>query len=448
MDQRLDRCHPADRGGGYAGPRVESLVQEFVPEVACRRRSFFTEGDAPMKRIAMLCMGLALGAAQAAEAQLTMQMSNGWSFTFSGNVNAFLTYENFNDGTTAGVITPGAAGLDETRVRTGLLPAFAVFDAKGKEGNTDVSVHFGFAPQINCSTGTHDCFGAQIDMRQVFLTVGGTWGQILAGRELGLFQRQNILTDQTLFGVGGTGGGGGPGAPGSGGTTLGRIGFGYIYPQFKAQMTYSTPAGRPFQLSVGLFESAVNGPYVTTRLPRVEAEGVWSSGATKIWVGGTVQNNGTGGAADDKVTAYGGSGGVRFGSDRFSLTGSGYYGKGVGTTLMFNGGTCDATATLGCGGGGSDDLRNSYGFIGQLTFTPAASKLTVAGSYGSSFLEGSATEGDFKLENTLISGGVYLQATKSLKVVGEFNYALGKDDVAGTDDNSSIAPAFGLMLFF
>jgi hypothetical protein len=47
-------------------------------------------------------MGLALGAASAAEAQLTMQMSNGWSFTFAGNVNAFLTYENFNDGTTAG----------------------------------------------------------------------------------------------------------------------------------------------------------------------------------------------------------------------------------------------------------------------------------------------------------------------------------------------------------
>ncbi len=38
-------------------------------------------------------MGLALGAANAAEAQLTMQMSNGWSFTFAGNVNAFLVYE-------------------------------------------------------------------------------------------------------------------------------------------------------------------------------------------------------------------------------------------------------------------------------------------------------------------------------------------------------------------
>ena len=51
-----------------------------------------------MKRVALLCLGLALGAASAAEAQLTMQMSNGWSFTFAGNVNAFLVYEKEDDG--------------------------------------------------------------------------------------------------------------------------------------------------------------------------------------------------------------------------------------------------------------------------------------------------------------------------------------------------------------
>ncbi|MDF3052743.1 MAG: hypothetical protein K0S19_848 [Geminicoccaceae bacterium] len=46
-----------------------------------------------MRRVALLCMGLVMGAASAAEAQLTMQMSNGWSFTFGGNVNAFLVYD-------------------------------------------------------------------------------------------------------------------------------------------------------------------------------------------------------------------------------------------------------------------------------------------------------------------------------------------------------------------
>lgn len=399
-----------------------------------------------MKRVALLCMGLALGAANAAQAQLTMQMSNGWSFTFSGNVNAFLTYETFGDDgntSTPGGLVPGGGAENETRIRTGLLPAFAVFDAKGKEGETDLGVHFGFAPQVNCGTGVHDCFGAQIDMRQVYLTAGGTWGQILAGRELGLFGRQNILTDQTLFGVGGTGSAGDPGSGGAG-TTLGRIGYGYIYPNFVAQMTYSTPAGRPFQLSIGLFEAATNGPYTKTEIPRVEAEGVWTQGQTKVWVGGTAQTN-KNPATDESASAYGASGGVRFGSETFSLTGSGYYGKGLGTTLLFNLGSC----STGCGLAGSDDLRNSYGFIGQVTFTPANSKVTVAGSYGSSYLEASDTEGGSgKTENTLISGGIYYQATKSLKVVGEANYAWTKDDVDGTEKNTSFAPAFGLMLFF
>jgi hypothetical protein len=403
-----------------------------------------------MKRSALLYMGLALGTASVAEAQLTMQMGNGWNFTFSGNAHAFFTYENPEEGGgsggTPGALTPGG-GAGASRIRTGLLPAFAVFDAKGREGNTDIGVHFGFAPEVQCAAAVHDCFGAQIDMRQVYLTVGGGWGQLLVGRELGLFGRQNILTDQTLFGVGATGGS----APGTGGgTTLGRIGFGYIYPQFKAQMTYSTAPGRPLQLSVGLFEAAANGPYITNELPRLETEAVWTQGNTRLWLGGLLQNTST--LADESVTAWGTSGGARLGTAQFALTGSGYYGMGLGTTLLFNG-TGVTPSPLGPGGavggtGGSDDLRTSYGFIGQLTFTPTTSKMTFAGSYGSSFLESADTELDFKTENTLASAGLYYQATKSLKIVGEANYYFTKDDDDGTEDNKSFAPAFGLMVFF
>jgi hypothetical protein len=406
-----------------------------------------------MKRVALLCVGLAVGAASAAEAQLTMQMSNGWAFTFSGNVNAFAIYESTSDegGTLAapgGLIGIGGKGFN---VRTGLLPAFAVFDAKGKEGSTDLGVHFGFAPQIQCGGQAHDCFGAQIDMRQVYLTVGGSWGQILAGREIGLFNRQNILTDQTLFGIGATGGING------GGTTLGRIGFGYIYPNFVAQMTYSTPAGRPGQLSIGLFQpSALNDDigtaYGETQVPRVEAEGTFKTGDILVWVNGTAQNA-KDPLADVSKTAVGAGGGFRFGKSQFSLTGSGYWGKGIGTTLQFNG--VGACGTTGCGpvnglGVGDDgDLRTSYGFLGQITFTPASSKVTIAGSYGSSYLK--STDGEtatFKTENSLISGGIYFQATKSLKVVGEGNYAWTKEHEADTDKNKTFAPAFGLMLFF
>jgi hypothetical protein len=410
-----------------------------------------------MRRVALLCLGLVVGAASAAEAQLTMQMGNGWSFTFAGNVNAFLVYDDVNSAGIDPLGGKGAAGI-----RTGLLPAFAVFDAKGKEGSTDLGVHFGFAPQIQCgynappvsgvggnngaATGGasvngqgHDCFGAQIDMRQVYLTVGGSWGQILAGRELGLFGRQNILNDQTLFGVGATGGAAGQG------TTLGRIGFGYVYPNFKAQMTYSSAPGRPFNFSIGLFQPAQNPPFVTVQVPRVEAEGVWTGGNSKVWVGATAQTNKTDETTGVSETgfAWGGTGGVRFGTPMFSVTGTGWYGKGIGSILMFLGGATDASG----GAGGSDDLRKSYGGYGQITVTPANSKVTLAGSWGISVLKNANSEADFKDKNWLASGGLYFQATKSLKVVGEFNYAV-VDNTGAPAKIKEIAPAFGLMLFF
>src|SRR3989454_757491 len=168
-------------------------------------------------------------------------MSNGWSFTFAGNVNAFWSFTKQN--TTAG-------DAANSSVRTGLLPAFATFEAKGKEAGMNLGVHFGFAPQIN-NGSAHDQFGgsaggvtnvgiqagAQIDMRQVYLTIGFKDGsQILAGRELGLFSRQNILQDMTLFGVGAVGIGGGRAR----GATLGRIACGQIYPDITTRVARST----------------------------------------------------------------------------------------------------------------------------------------------------------------------------------------------------------------
>ncbi len=404
-----------------------------------------------MKRFSCVLGALVLLlTAETAHAQLTMQMTNGWNFTFSGNVNAFLDYEkeSTNGNTTAPFGVVGSSA-DQTRIQTGLLPAIAALEAKGKEGDTDLAVHFGFFPEIQCGRGIHDCFGAQIDMRQVYLTAGGSWGQILAGREIGLYGRQNILTDQLLFGVGATGAGGG--ALGSGGgTTLGRIGFGYIYPQFKAQFTYSTPGGKPGQLSIGLFEAdaaALPGvavsPYTKTNIPRVEAEFVYTKKEFKGWLGGLLQN--TKNPSNNKsATATGVSGGLRWANKSVSLTGSGYYGKGVGTTLMFLGAACD-TGT--CGSNGSDDLRTSYGYIGQITYTTG--KVTLAGSYGASLIKDASAELiGFKTENALASGGVYYQTTKSLKLVFELDYATTKDKDANSKKNSSFAPAVGLMLFF
>src|SRR5256886_9150471 len=220
-----------------------------------------------MKRLALLLLAVAVLLPAAASAQLVMQMSNGWSFSFAGNVNAFWVFSKVNN-----------SGPANSSVRTGLLPAFATFEARGKEAGMNLAVHFGFAPQIQNPNGDHDAFGAQIDMRQVYLTIGLKNGsQILAGRELSLFGRQNILNDMTLFGVGAIGlpnitlPGAVANPPQGGGTTLGRIGYGYIYPNFNAQVTYSTKPGQA-QFSVGLFQPSVNGAYDVTKIPRVEAE--------------------------------------------------------------------------------------------------------------------------------------------------------------------------------
>ena len=101
-----------------------------------------------MKRVALLCLGLAVGAASAAEAQLTMQMSNGWSFTFAGNVNAFFIYRRVK--ARAGVERHRRKGsLGRHRPAAGLRRV----RCEGQGRQLDFGVHFGFAPQVK--TGGH-----------------------------------------------------------------------------------------------------------------------------------------------------------------------------------------------------------------------------------------------------------------------------------------------------
>jgi hypothetical protein len=426
-----------------------------------------------MKRIAIVTCALAMAAGTANAQGLTMQMSNGWAFSFSGNVNAFLVYTSPKCNTTvldgaggtsgcsfSGSLVPTGEEEKISRIRTGLLPAFATFEAKGKEAGVDLGVHFGFAPQINNVGGVHDQFGAQIDMRQVYLTAGGTWGQVLAGREIGLYQRNNILNDMTLFGVGSSGGGA---APGGGGTTLGRIGFGYVYPNFVAQMTYSSPSTSPAQISIGLFDPSTIGPYDVIKIPRVESELTWTShfGATTaeapqgtnkfmLFVSGEWQHvqSPTGvfeSGAQTSKDSYGGAGGVRADFSGLSLVGSGFYGKGIGSVLMFDSGNeVD----------GAGEFRNSYGFLGQAEFQPMGTQWKFGASYGENDLKQTTADDDtfgadnapFVKKNSSIVGSVTYLWTKSLRWVAEYTYSKAKaHDGAEATSNQG---ALGMMLFF
>src|SRR6266540_7229773 len=324
-----------------------------------------------MKRLAVLSVAVALLWPAAANAQLTMQMSNGWSFSFAGNVNAFWV---FTRGNTA------LNKLTNSSVRTGLLPAFATFEAKGKEAGMNLGVHFGFAPQIQNPGNTHDAFGAQIDMRQVYLTVGGRWGQILAGRELALFGRQNIVNDMTLFGVGSVGIANNK----SGGTTLGRIGYGYLYPNFNAQVSYSSKSGTPAQLAIGGFQpsilvgdrtatgacaTAVTCAYNVTKIPRVEAEFTFNQKSGKnsymFWAGGLWQTTSNAATGGQSISSIGGTAGVRGSFSDLTVTVHGYIGKGLGTTFIFSGGEKAGTSAT------STETRASDGGYVQLMYKVA-----------------------------------------------------------------------------
>ena len=399
-----------------------------------------------MKRLTLLLLGLALGVSATAGAQgLTMQMSNGWSFSFSGNVNVFWV---FTKGTNS--------GPTNSSVRTGLLPAFATFEAKGKEAGLNLGVHFGFAPQIQ-NAGVHDNFGvgtqagAQIDMRQVYLTVGFKDGsQILAGRELGLFGRQNILNDMTLFGVGGVG----IGAPGSGtgaqggGTTLGRIGYGYIYPNFNPQLTYSTKPGRA-QLSLGLFQPNTlgSGGYVFTKIPRVEAEFTYNQKSGKnnysFWVGGLWQSTSNALTGGNTLSSVGGTAGIRAGMSDLSIVVSAYIGSGVGNVLMFSGQEVAPSGT---------DARKSDGGYAQLMYK-VGPKTNIGASWGFSRLKnagagetvGSGGNDAVRTQWNLATAGIYHQWTKSLKLVFEGSR---EQEGIGAAAPAQIDISGGFMLFF
>jgi hypothetical protein len=415
-----------------------------------------------MKRITCAFAAAVLGFSGSAMAQLVMQMGNGWEFQVAGNVNAFGVYTNGSidavgplksDGSRLGINGGLVPEEQVTRLRTGLLPAFITFDVKGKELNFDLGVHFGFAPQIN-SDGQHDVFGAQIDMRQVYLTVGGPWGQILAGRELGLYQRHNILTDLTLFGAGPTGGG-----VKAGGTTLGRIGFGYLYPNFNAQLTYTTPPSVPVQLAIGLFDpSIVVGDAHTfnfTKSPRVETELTYTLplGATNganttkssllVWLGGTYQHANASVDNGPSVDGTGGALGAKLDIGGVSFVVSGYLASGLGTTLMFDGGTAVDAA---------DNARTSWGYVAQVAYAIPNTNFSVGGAWGESRMvetdADKATVGGDPLvkSNGAATGSVTYTFTKSLRYVLEGTYA--RAVAFSGAKNHSFQGATGLMLFF
>ncbi len=378
--------------------------------------------------IAALVSMLAAGTAEAA---VSFKGSDGWEVSFDGFVNAFGANE-MGSAVPAGV-TPdplmSAEKQNSFRVRTGLLPGLFAFNVVApKVDGLDIKARIGLYPQIN-NGNTRNAFGSQIDLREIFFTVDGSFGQILGGRALNLYQGKNILTDMTLFGVGVQG------AVSSGGTTLGRIGYGYLYAQFGAQLRYTTPSLSGVKLAASVVDPSQicaaafcgSGPAATiTKAPGFEGEVSYAGklGGTNVqgWVSGLYQDAwipAAGSTAEAKKTASGGAAGVSVGVSGFDVLASGFLGKGLGSFLLLDIDALDAAGKE----------RQSTGVLAQAAYTFGSTKLGL--SYGqNSMRETDAEEaarqggGDSALRvRSSWTGGVYHDLNKNLKVVAEFTHA-------------------------
>ncbi|MFT6909516.1 MAG: putative porin [Oleiphilaceae bacterium] len=254
-----------------------------------------------------LLVGLvALAAASSAQA-VTVAANDGWTLGVSGSVNQFMTYTS-NDAT---------GGNDEANLQNGLLPAFLSFDMTAPTMNgLDIAAHISISPSTNV-----DSYSG-MEQREVYFTVAGGFGQILAGKALGLYASHNILTDQTLFGVGyGTG-------TASGTTTLGGISLGYDYASWRSQVKWTSNDMNGFKLAIAVMDPstgaqsvlAANGNKPTGSLTtggtssdnfRYEADlsyaGAFDGGSFTAWVSGMTQQEDNSNDNDQDAYTVGGT---------------------------------------------------------------------------------------------------------------------------------------------
>jgi predicted porin len=265
-----------------------------------------------------------------------------------------------------------------------------------------------------------------LDVRQVFLTFGNKdMGTVLAGRNIGLFQADAILNDMTLLGVGANGSNAAPTN-----TSLGSIGYGYIYTDWLAQINYTTPDLSGVKVTFGIFdplESLTDGTGPTPKAaPGFHGKIVYKPSdtlylsASFLWEKQEFQRSDiTGTLLTGQKVTYNGSGvdaGGKFDFAGFQVAAWLYYAKGLGTTGLFVNSADTNPASLGYGG-----ARKSYGGLAQLTYKIPETNLKLGVNYGSSRLSRADNETAPTLvkKNDKVSLGVYDQLTPNLLLLAE-----------------------------
>jgi hypothetical protein len=376
--------------------------------------------------LAVLAAGMFF--ASNASAAIVIGGADGWSFSTDGMVNLFATYQNSDDAPDNTTLNADgdpayATSEDGFRLKNGFLPNILAFNIKAPTMNgLDLGARVGFYPS-SAHDNVKNKTNGQLDMREIFFTVDGGFGQLMIGKGLSLFMGQNLLTEQTLMGAGNLGSA--IGLSDAVGVTLGRIGYGYLYPNFNAQVRYTTPDMGGFKAAVGIYDPSTVGAFDETKLPRVEGELSYAgtfgdSNVFKAYTNAMWQEVGAVDSSDD-VTAWGISAGAVVGLGGFELSGSAFTGEALGVTLMFAGDALDATG----------EEREMWGYIGQLTYTLANEGKTKFGvSYGANEMDETSNDKDLRqgggaafIETlAMLTFMVTQDITPNLKLVGEVSF--------------------------
>ncbi|QDC76263.1 porin [Candidatus Methylopumilus universalis] len=440
------------------------------------------------KNIKLAVAGAIFAAASAAQAGIVIPAGD-WTLDVSGNVNAYNIYsQSKGTATVAGGLSgAGTATKDVTTsgMQNGLLPNFLSIGASTRQNDLDVAFVISLQPgtgATNSLAQVGSAGNAGLNNRQAFMTFGDkSWGSVKLGKDLGVFASDAILNDMTLLGVGATLGG----STSAGNTTLGRIGTGYIYAEWKPQITYTTPNMSGFQATVGISQAMTAGSLANSTLTAtstIDANGVVSAGAStgrilsktgaaqsnpayegkisysfaandvtgKVWVSGLAQRAGV--SANDEKTVYVGDIGANVNAAGFGLTGYYYAGQGIGTT----GQMLDGYSAF------NGNARDSDGGYVQATYVlPTKTKVGVSwgisnldlasgenntvASYSSSTVA-SASAGVLVKENEMWTAGIYHPLTKHLNLVGEYSH-LKSTNQANAENKTNVG-SVGAILFF
>ena len=357
-----------------------------------------------------------------ANAAVVLGGADGWEVSYGGFINLFYTQSDFerNDGTSE----------DSAHLNEGLLPSFHTMTVKtpevnGLRGTGQITFAVDSSSEKGSRLNKSGVFGtgSNIDMREVFFNVSGDFGTISAGRTLALYMRQAILKDYTLFGMGALAG------PDGGGTGLGRIGYGYVYPDFRTRFAYATPDMGGFQLTVGIFDPqeplGPASPYGSeTDTPQFQAEATYNSSfeggsfsgwAGFLWQEQEITGSPAGGTGD--VESVGWNIGAEVTASGFNVGGHYYDGDAL-DTLLFNTG---ALGGFGCNATACKEADND-GFYIQAGYTFNGTT-KIGGGYGESRQDANATYNIARVQTELWTVGVYHDVNSWLKVIAEYgNY--------------------------